>query len=268
MTADEFFKLNANLKDAELRVYLYLMVLNPFPNSLIEIDTAKISEQLGLTRRTVQRAIRQLCELQLIEVEITKFKYKKAVHGASSRLGSGDTQIVSNDIRIASNDTRIASNDIRIASSDTRIASNDTRIANTHLKPLPNQGSSSSQISQTYSNFIQTLSEAQRESFLKFGEEKARKLPKPPELIEKWVEKHWEEISREWYKSNGKTLSSVQAAQNEKWANHPKREEWLAQIRQGKPAFIVKGGPKEERKIREEFTKWAEVNNLVWGTES
>lgn len=33
---DEFLRLNAELKDAELRVYLYLMTFNPFPNSVME----------------------------------------------------------------------------------------------------------------------------------------------------------------------------------------------------------------------------------------
>jgi predicted transcriptional regulator len=72
LTYDEFLRLNAELKDAELRVYLHLMTLNPFPNSVMEIDTAQISERLGITRRTVQRAIKQLQELQLIEIESTR----------------------------------------------------------------------------------------------------------------------------------------------------------------------------------------------------
>ena len=77
LTHDEFIQRSSELKDAELRVYLYLMTLNPFPDSVMEIDTARISEHLELTRRTIQRAIKRLQELQLIEIEITKFKYKK-----------------------------------------------------------------------------------------------------------------------------------------------------------------------------------------------
>lgn len=65
LTMDEFLKLNKLLTDAELRVYLYLMIKNPFPDSKIEIDTALISEQLGLTRRTVQRSVKKIAELKL-----------------------------------------------------------------------------------------------------------------------------------------------------------------------------------------------------------
>lgn len=65
LTMDEFLKLNTLLTDAELRVYLYLMTLNPFPDSEFEIDTAFISEQLGMTRRTIQRAVKKIGELKL-----------------------------------------------------------------------------------------------------------------------------------------------------------------------------------------------------------
>ena len=177
LTANEFLWLNAELKDAELRVYLYLMTLNPFRNSVMEIDTAQIAEQLGLTRRTIQRAIKRLQELQLIEIEITRFKYKKATHGALSRLGSSDT---------------------RIANDDTRIANDDTQIATTPLKPLPDKGSSTSQIYQTYSDLIISLSESQREKFLEFGLRKAAELPKPPALPKKWIERNWQELRAEF----------------------------------------------------------------------
>ena len=202
LTANEFLWLNAELKDAELRVYLYLMTLNPFRNSVMEIDTAQIAEQLGLTRRTIQRAIKQLQELQLIEIEITRFKYKKATHGALSRLGSSDT--------------RIANDDTRIANDDTRIANDDTRIATTPLKPLPDKGSSTSQIYQTYLDLIISLSESQREKFLEFGLRKAAELPKPPALPKKWIERNWQELAEEFFTAPSPTTPSVDPAISER----------------------------------------------------
>ncbi|MCG6135172.1 MAG: HTH domain-containing protein [Nostoc sp. LLA-1] len=267
LTADEFFRLNAELKDAELRVYLCLMVLNPFPNSVIEIDTSRIAEQLGLTRRTVQRAVKRLCELQLIEIEITKFKYKKAVHGASSRLGSGDTRIADSDIRIATNDTRIADSDIRIATNDTRIAdsdiriaTNDTRIASTPAKPLPEKDSSTPQINKinnTYSDFIDSLSEEEREKFLKFGENKAAQLPHPPQLPRRWIETNWQELSAQWYKSKGQSSP----AQNSKWENDPRTLDWLAIIEEtANPLEFAVGNPEKL-----EFVRWAkETKQFSW----
>ena len=189
LTHDEFLRLNAELKDAELRVYLYLMTLNPFPNSVMEIDTAQISERLGITRRTVQRAVKQLQELQLIEIEITKFKYKKAVHGASSRLGSDDTRIVSSDIRIANGDTQIAT---------------------TPLKPLPNNDSSSPQINKINKTYLDSLSEDERENFLEFGKKKAAELPKPPTLTLIWIEKNFEDIRSQWLQTRDENKNQNQ----------------------------------------------------------
>ncbi|WP_206758274.1 helix-turn-helix domain-containing protein [Nostoc sp. FACHB-190] len=253
MTADEFFRLNAELKDAELRVYLCLMVLNPFQNSVIEIDTSHIAEQLGLTRRTVQRAVKRLCELQLIEIEITKFKYKKAVHGASSRLKSSDN-------RIATDDNRIVSSDPIVATDDTRIVSSDNRIATTPVKALPDKDSSTPQINNTYLDFIDSLSEEEREDFLKFGESEATQLTNPPiRLPRAWIKEHWEDLASRWYKSKGKTPPT----QTEKWKNHPQRQEWIDKIRAlGFAAFIYESGSQDSE--RQQFYEWASSQNLIW----
>jgi len=49
------------------------------------------------------------------------------------------------------------------------------------------------------------------------------------------------------------------------WENHPKREEWIAEMRQGKGRFVAQGGPPEEWETRKAFADWAITNNLVWG---
>jgi hypothetical protein len=55
--------------------------------------------------------------------------------------------------------------------------------------------------------------------------------------------------------------------QERDWENHSKREEWIAEIRQGKGRFVAQGGPPEEWETRKAFADWAIVNNLVWGNE-
>jgi DNA-binding MarR family transcriptional regulator len=49
------------------------------------------------------------------------------------------------------------------------------------------------------------------------------------------------------------------------WENHPKRDEWIAQIRQGRGRFVALGGPREEWEKRQAFADWAIANHLVWG---
>jgi predicted transcriptional regulator len=83
---DEYLSIRLKLKPNELDIYLYLITKHPFKDSKLEIDTALISEQLGYHRRTVQLAINKLVSLNLLEIEIIKFKYKQVKHGYQSRV--------------------------------------------------------------------------------------------------------------------------------------------------------------------------------------
>jgi DNA-binding MarR family transcriptional regulator len=86
LTPEEFLELNQLLKDAELRVYLYLVTNHPWSDRSVETDTAVIAEHLGLTRRTIQRAIRRLEELELIETEISRLKYCQSRRKVNEKL--------------------------------------------------------------------------------------------------------------------------------------------------------------------------------------
>ena len=72
----EFLKLNQILNQSELSVYLWLKTNDPFGGKLIEADTQKIAEDLGISRRSVQRALVKLQQEGLIELVISKFKYR------------------------------------------------------------------------------------------------------------------------------------------------------------------------------------------------
>jgi DNA-binding Lrp family transcriptional regulator len=203
---DEFLLLNNHLRDAEIRTYLYLMTLNPFPDSSMEIDTSRISEQLGLTRRTVQRAVKRLQELGFIEIEITKFKYKKVVHGASSRLYVGDPNVASSK----NGDPNVVQNDPNVVQNDPNVVQNDPNVADTCLKPLHSKDYEVPHTIQTYSDFIKTLSKDERESFLEFGKKKAAELPKFPTLPLKWIEKNFEDVRSQWFQTRDENKNQNQ----------------------------------------------------------
>lgn len=126
---------------------------------------------------------------------------------------------------------------------------------NHDLKPLPDNDSGASQ---TYTDFKDSLSDAERESFKKFGEEMARALPNPPQLPSKWIAKNWEEISDAWRKATGKPST----AQSNKWENHPNKQEWLQKINTlGFGAFIIENGDFDDE--RKEFFNWANSRGLI-----
>ncbi|WP_051470207.1 hypothetical protein [Fischerella sp. PCC 9605] len=117
-----------------------------------------------------------------------------------------------------------------------------------------------SKINKIYIDFLDSLSEGERESFLEFGKNKAAQLPRPPELPLKWIEANFEELAAQWRK----TPSGV--ATSSKWENDPRCQEWLDKIRSlGFAAFIYENGSRD--KEREDFYKWANSKNLIWGDE-
>ncbi|MEO0685772.1 MAG: helix-turn-helix domain-containing protein [Cyanobacteria bacterium J06649_11] len=252
LTHDEFLELNSKLKDAELRVYLYLMTLNPFPDSEMEIDTSRISEHLTLSRRTIQRAIKQLQDLQLIELEFTKFKYKKAAHGSSSRLGSGDTDVATRDPSVASGDTDVATRDPSVASGDTDVATRDPSVANTHLNPLPDKDFQDPHTNKLTN--IQTLSKDERESFLEFASKKASELPRLPVLLNRWIEINFEELEALWKEQN----SDQEITQSEK-SKMPDFETWDESRHEGQYSTLMSIGLAKfcENAISEAWYEWA-----------
>ncbi|MCC5604647.1 helix-turn-helix domain-containing protein [Nostoc sp. CHAB 5714] len=50
----------------------------PFDNSReLEIDTSQLAEEIGISRRSVQRALKAIQENEVFEVEFTKAKVKR-----------------------------------------------------------------------------------------------------------------------------------------------------------------------------------------------
>jgi hypothetical protein len=151
------------------------------------------------------------------------------------------------------------------ANAESQSANAESQSANAELKSsehlLDKDYSDSPNYYQLYFKFLSSLSQDKREKFLEFGLKKAGELPKPPILPQKWVERNWQELAAEFEKSHIATTKTD-------WSQHPQRDEWIEQIRQGRPRFIALGGPEKERELRRQFAEWAEANNLVWGTES
>ncbi|MBD2254707.1 hypothetical protein [Nostoc parmelioides] len=117
---------------------------------------------------------------------------------------------------------------------------------------------------------IQTLSDLkqqERESFEKFVREEYKKT-EGKEIRTTFAAFMRGNHFQEWYQKYQNRPETLRSTQNEKWTNHPQRDEWIEQIHHGKPRFIAQGGPKEERETRRQFAEWAEANNLVWGMET
>jgi hypothetical protein len=129
-----------------------------------------------------------------------------------------------------------------------------------YSKPAPIKASVVSPDS--YQIFIKSLSDSGREKFFNFVREKVKDFPQPINDLEAWLagtNGAGKERSRVYY-----DMFQTEVGEAD-WENHPKRDEWIAEIRQGKGRFVAQGGPREEWEKRQAFADWAIANNLVWG---
>ena len=106
----EFLKLNQLLTQSELAVYLWLKTHDPFGSKFVEADTQKIAEDLGISRRSVQRALVKLQQEELIELVISKFKYRLKSKSANQSKNNSE---IKHDLQLATSgspdDSKIAS---------------------------------------------------------------------------------------------------------------------------------------------------------------
>ncbi len=242
---EEWLRACRELTPAQRDVLYFIRTLDPYGNG-VELSAAEIARQLSaperkVHRQTVSRALKELDVKRFIELELltVKVTVKPKGYWCDETPGCDETPLVPGDTAVDHHAPRA--------------------IATHHPEPEPPSGKQSC-TSKTYLDFIKTLSDGEREDFLKFAEAEAARLPKPPVLLSRWVERNSEEL---W----AKFKASASKAGLENWGKHPQREEWLDKIRTlGFGSFIYESGDRDEE--RYQFYKWADGQNLIWGQES
>ena len=238
----EFLKLNQILTHSELSVYLWLKTKNPFGGKLIEADTRKISEDLGISRRTVQRALPRLQQENFIELEISNFKYRLKSKSANDGKDNFD---IKDDLQLA---TPESSDDSEIAMTtpatlqrhqdrydDTSDAST-TSVSPSSAETKSSKGLQSPKIFKTYIDFKDSLSESERENYLKFVKEAIKDFGQPIHDLEAWLasqtkagQNRWEVYYQKYQRDNkaskpGSDSSSVENdARKKAIANYQKQ---------------------------------------------
>lgn len=189
----EFLKLNQILTQSELSVYLWLKTNDPFGGKFIEADTQKIAEDLEISRRTVQRALVKLQQECLIELVISKFKYRM-----KSKLSSDNDYLSeindksTREISKLSDDNKIASATVESFGRhqdrlDDTGDTSATSVSPSSLETISEQRFQTSKISKTYIDFKDSLSESERENYLKFVRETIKNFRQPIHDLEAWL---------------------------------------------------------------------------------
>ena len=297
----EWLRACHELTPAQRDVLYFIRTLDPYGEGL-DLSIAEIARQLStpaktVHRSTISRALKELetkgfIDMDLIQVNVTI--KGKGIHCTQTidnerdhdatvlsqdNSRDHDATVLSqdnsrdHDATVLSQDNN-RDHDATVLSQDNNRDHDATGVIMTQQprslrnnrapEPASGEGDTGLRSYKTYKDFKDSLSDSEREKFLEFGLNKASQLPKPPTLAVKWIEKHYQELYDQFKHSpEGKTLTPPS-----NWENHPKRDEWIAEIRIGRPRFVALGGPEEERETRRQFAKWAEENNLVWGVES
>jgi DNA-binding MarR family transcriptional regulator len=257
LTLEEAIALHkCGLISATALLYLFLRI-RLAPGWKMTLHQREITEKLGIGKYQFYRAIERLRKKGLIDWEapngvVVALKVTEAVEQDCNSLNK--TATVEQDCN------SIEQNRNSLNKTATPL---DKTATNTPAKPASVKASSAS--SDSYQIFIKSLSDTAREKFFNFVREKVKNFKTPIHDKEAWLAGSngaGKERFRVYYAMFQAEVGSS-AAQD--WENHPQRDEWIAQIRQGKGRFVAQGGPRSEWEMRKVFAEWAIANNLVWG---
>ncbi|WP_373527363.1 MarR family transcriptional regulator [Nostoc sp.] len=253
----EWVKACKELTRTQLSVLYYLRSADPYSNGM-KIRASRIADELQISRQAVYKAIDALSEKEYIEKEDVEYSLKLRSRGCLCDSLENRPQL-SPSVDSCKLEATVV-NAGRQLSTDGDTCNLGATVVNAGRQPeaetLVEEESQSSKINKTYSDFKKTLSEGEREEFLKFGENKAAQLPNPPTLPQRWIEANWEELAAQWYKSKGQSNRQ----QNSKWETDPRTHDWLAIIEEtGNPLEFAS----DKEKI--EFVKWCkETKQFSW----
>ena len=225
--------IRSKLTAADWALWSYLQMVDPFGDKMIELPTIpEIAEVIGVSSRQIKRSLSHLEELSLyvwepVLVRGQNLAGKKAKELCQQkRISKSSERKKMTDL---SSPGQFCPNDDRIVQLRTNLSSFGQNCPNREPEPLSDKGLFSPQ---TYSDFIQTLSEGERENFWDFSKKKANQLPKPPELTIKWIEAHFKELYGQWRE----TLTQKRKYNFEAFSE-PQHQMWYGQLK-----VVVEGG--------------------------
>lgn len=221
------------LTAAELRLWLYLMKLDRYGDRFVDLpDPGKLGIRLGMSRRTVEKAMFKLDELGLYTIRVKQWE------GANS--SSARARQTAQKLNEAKKEKKapetlpdkcgyLTAQTANLPKSE-KLTENAAKISTERLnkpnhppKLPPVKGSGTSQTYSDYSEFIKTLSESERENFLKFCLELTSNLSSPVNDIEAWLahknkagQNRWEVYYQKflvWLEKQTKKYSSSRSSQ-------------------------------------------------------
>lgn len=195
---DKFYKLTHNewmrsqaLKPAERDVLFYLKTLDPFGDG-VEVVVSEIAIALGRNKGTISRALKVLANGDWVDLEMIKVKVKVKSCVQTTALCTDNSVVYTQpEWPVHNSDGRDTT--CAAVTQPARPVHNDRP-----LEPTPSTEPTPPKTLKTYSDFLQTLSHEQRESFKKFVMKKVLESPFEIASPQAWNNKHWPEYWEEF----------------------------------------------------------------------
>ncbi|MHC5716507.1 MAG: hypothetical protein ACYTXE_36485 [Nostoc sp.] len=159
----------SKLTKHEMALWLYLIEKDPFGDRYWQLpSTLEITTELEMSKASYFRARAKLQELELFDFQEQRVDCRNLTGVSKMRLESQKC------------DSKSQKRDSKSQKCDSKSQKRESQ------RPKPSPGKDYSSL-QTYSDFIQTLSEEERANFLNFCEEKTKNLSQPVNDIEAWL---------------------------------------------------------------------------------
>lgn len=241
--------MKAKLTAAEWKLWAYLTKLDSWGDRYVDApDTLIIMQELDISKATFYRAIGKLQKLGLFDFQDKGF----AVRNLNCPKKEKPVSKMRQDSQKKDSETQ--KRDLETQKCD-----------NLPSKPLPGKRFISSHTIQTYSDFIQTLSDSERENFEKYVREEWKRMTtrngQPGEEIvslERFLAR--EEDLQNWHQRflkspAGKVAKKEAIASTHDWRNDPRFDSWIWEAFNRGYEWIHEN--EAEREQRRTFCDWA-----------
>jgi hypothetical protein len=248
-------------------IHFYILIKCK-PGWKIKIDFDYIKQILPVSKSSFYHVISCLKKEGVIAWEAVKgILVSRITSSTDNDISVPSESYTEPDSGIPDYQSRIPDSQSGIPDSQSRIPDSQSRIPD-YEPPKPatqndcgDSPTSKQSLDQLLKNSLS--SEQEREDFIEFCKKKVTSLPKVPTLPLEWIRKHFTELFDMWQKQSGAVTNQA----NNRWENHPKKEEWLNEIRTiGYAEFLFVDGLYNAE--RAAFGQWADASNIIWGTES
>jgi hypothetical protein len=225
--------LESKLTAAEWRIWSYLVSLDPFGDRGAKFSPAELMLKCAVKKSTYFAAKAKFQKLGLFDFSdgVTKvFNLQGFLNHSEISECSQQEPLIESEI--SESHSKISEFESKISEFESKISESHSKISEFQSsKPLPEKNYGSPQTLQTYTDFIQTLSEGERENFLNFVKEQIKNLPKQVNDIEAWLANQNQAGQNRWEVYYNNFLAS-RKVKNESVSKYQSLAEEIEQHRQ------------------------------------